>query len=135
MLLAIQDRRIVAKVADFGLAVSLITRTVIGRVVENPVWLAPEIMENREYAQPADIYSFGVILYEIAARQDFFGNQRFMAALEVDIIAGRRPELPSDTPAMFAEVVQVAWATDPDDRPPIHDIVYRVRNTIVLFWP
>ena len=101
--------------------------------------------ENREYAQPSDVYSYGVICYELASRQPFFGNQRFMAvrtylsaslrlrltcyqALEVDIIAGRRPELPSDTPPEFAQVIQCAWATEPDDRAPIE-----VRHVLNLF--
>ena len=44
VLLGVQHSKVTAKIADFGLAVSLVTRTVIGRVVENPVWLAPEVM-------------------------------------------------------------------------------------------
>ena len=44
VLLGVERAKVTAKIADFGLAVSLITRTVIGRVVENPVWLAPEVM-------------------------------------------------------------------------------------------
>jgi len=42
----------VAKVADFGTARSL-APTIAGRTVDNPIWLAPEIMENEEYTEKA----------------------------------------------------------------------------------
>eukprot|EP01089_Gocevia_fonbrunei_P003420 TRINITY_DN13381_c0_g1_i1.p1 TRINITY_DN13381_c0_g1~~TRINITY_DN13381_c0_g1_i1.p1 ORF type:complete len:113 (+),score=24.46 TRINITY_DN13381_c0_g1_i1:81-419(+) len=39
---------IIAKIADFGLSRSVAT-TIGGRGVDNPVWLAPEVMKNEEY--------------------------------------------------------------------------------------
>jgi len=38
-------------------------------VVENPVWLAPEVIENKPYTEKADVYSLGVIMWEIVTRQ------------------------------------------------------------------
>lgn len=55
----------VAKVADFGLSQALASTTK-GRSVANPVWLAPEIIQNQDYTEKADVYSYGVcfpILY------------------------------------------------------------------------
>ena len=39
------EGRIMAKVADFGTARSL-APTIAGRTVDNPIWLAPEVMRN-----------------------------------------------------------------------------------------
>jgi hypothetical protein len=39
-----------AKVADFGTARSL-APTIAGRTVDNPIWLAPEVMRNEEYTE------------------------------------------------------------------------------------
>jgi serine/threonine protein kinase len=41
---------------------------------QNPVWLAPEIMQRKDYNEKIDIYSFGVILWEMLTRQDYFGE-------------------------------------------------------------
>ena len=40
---------VVAKVADFGTCVA--ATTFVGRVVDNPLWLAPEIMAGFEYSE------------------------------------------------------------------------------------
>jgi serine/threonine protein kinase len=41
---------------------------------QNPVWLAPEVMQRKDYNEKIDIYSFGVILWEMLTRQDYFGE-------------------------------------------------------------
>ena len=55
-----------AKVADFGLSSITGKGGLKGRAVENPSWLAPEVMEDKaEYTEKADVYSFGIILWEL----------------------------------------------------------------------
>jgi serine/threonine protein kinase len=49
VLLASVDGRLCAKVADFGVAQAIASRGATGRVVQNPTWLAPEIMRGEEY--------------------------------------------------------------------------------------
>ncbi len=44
------DGTLVAKVADFGTARNL-APTIAGRTVDNPIWLAPEVMRNEEYTE------------------------------------------------------------------------------------
>lgn len=77
-----------AKVADVGLAqvrsviVSTKVRGLIHytqatdvsrelrlRVVDNPTWLAPEIMKKKPYTEKADVYAYGVILWEILTQK------------------------------------------------------------------
>jgi len=61
---------IMAKVTDFGL--SSTGETQYTRLVDNPVWCAPEILAGRPYHKDVDCYSFGVILFELLTRSDFF---------------------------------------------------------------
>lgn len=46
------------------------------------VWLAPEILEGKAYSEKADLYSIGVILWELLTKQPFFGEVRFFSVLE-----------------------------------------------------
>jgi serine/threonine protein kinase len=94
-----RDGRIMAKVADFGTARSL-APTIAGRTVDNPIWLAPEVMRNEEYTEKADVYSYGIILYEIYTRKFPFGKKtRFQ--IELEVVDGKRPDLPEDCPPFY----------------------------------
>jgi len=109
--------RLTAKVTDFGL--SGLSTVMSGRAVANPVWLAPEVLRNIDPADPTkiDVYSFGVILYEIATRTAFFGEISFMGVVEDKILAGERPTIPSDCPAVFSNLIEACWDNDPAKRP------------------
>lgn len=115
---------IIAKIADFGLSAAL--PTVAGRLVTNPVWLAPEIIRNKEYTHKVDVYSFGVILYEIAVRQKFFGELRFMSQLEDKILAGKRPTIPETCPKLISGLIEECWDNNPDHRPGFKQIFERL---------
>lgn len=125
---------VIAKVADFGLS-QVLASTTQGRSVANPVWLAPEIMKAEEYTEKADVYSFGVMLYELASRQDFFGDSKFMSALENRVIEGERPIIPSSTPPEFTKLIQECWDGDPEKRPSFIEIVEHLANGIEIHCP
>ena len=39
-----------------------------------PFWLAPECMESQEFTEASDVYSFGIIIWEMFTRQTPFNN-------------------------------------------------------------
>lgn len=39
------------------------------RFVDNPIWLAPEVLTIDPYDERVDIYAYGVILWEILSRE------------------------------------------------------------------
>merc|ERR1712137_1240732 len=113
----------------------VLASTTQGRSVANPVWLAPEIMKNEEYTEKADVYSYGVMLYELASREDFFGDTTFMSQLENRVIEGERPIIPSDTPTEFAELITRCWDGDPEKRPPFYEVVDKLREGMEVYHP
>ena len=72
------------------------------------IWLAPEILELKLYDQQVDTYAFGVVIWEILARKDFFGDVAFMSDLRDLIVTGNRPEVPQ-CPAEFKAVIEQCW--------------------------
>jgi len=63
-------------------------------MVGTPYYLSPEIIEGRPYSFKSDIWSLGVMLYEMCAlRPPFEGSS--MHYLSLQIVRGRYPPLPS----------------------------------------
>jgi len=91
-----------AKIMDFGIARSLAaTRTTVeGVVIGTPEYMSPEQAESKEVDQRSDIYSLGVILYEmVTGTVPFEGNTPLSIAMKHKLEAPRDPkELVSQLP-------------------------------------
>jgi serine/threonine protein kinase len=123
VLLAGTAEKEVAKLADFGSCFA--GYTMAGRVVDNPVWLAPEVMFGKDYGVEVDIYSFGIVMYEIASSMDPFEefHFRFISMLEEQILTGLRPTLPDHCPAVYAQLAARCWQTNPSSRPTAQECI------------
>jgi len=100
-----------AKITDFGCSMPLITTQLKGqkaakRDVANPTWLAPEVLKGSPSDTALDIYSFGIILWELLTMSLPFQNYEFDADCEKDILAGRRPPIPSDCPLSYSTLME-----------------------------
>jgi serine/threonine protein kinase/predicted transcriptional regulator YheO len=74
-----------AKIMDFGIARSLAGKGITGSgvMIGTPEYMSPEQVEGKEADQRADIYSFGIILYEmVTGRVPFEGDTTFAVALK-----------------------------------------------------
>jgi calcium/calmodulin-dependent protein kinase I len=63
LLLSSPDDDATVKVADFGLAKMLTKDTQMSTACGTPGYVAPEILEGKEYDQSVDMWSIGVIMY------------------------------------------------------------------------
>lgn len=121
------DSRFRAKLCDFGLSTkktNLITGT--------PYWLAPEYLRGQTgYTTECDIYSVGIILYEIYARQDPYKGEDFRETLRkvCDRRVNKRPTIPPTCPPKMVEMMKKCWSPDPFFRPQAKDL-----DTTFLDW-
>ncbi|MDH4196019.1 MAG: protein kinase [Candidatus Aminicenantes bacterium] len=87
------DRDGTAKIMDFGIARTLEAPgvTVAGTIIGTPEYMSPEQVEGQEADRRADIYSFGVTLYEMLA-----GRVPFSGDSVLDIAHKQKYEAPPD---------------------------------------
>jgi len=109
------------KVADFGLArikEDNMTMTRCG----TPCWTAPEVIKGEKYSEKADVYSFGIIMWEVITRKQPFAGRNFMG-VSLDVLEGRRPQIPGDCPEAVAKMVKKCWHNKPHKRPSMEELV------------
>ncbi|KAF2077450.1 hypothetical protein CYY_001223 [Polysphondylium violaceum] len=123
---------LVAKVSDFGLSIKPVGKEVKGRKVWNWRWLAPEIMKNQQYTEKIDVYSFGIVLWELISREvpfdEFYDELKWNTILEDKIIKGLRPTIPSECPNPMKELISECWSDDPKKRPSFASIITRLQQ-------
>jgi eukaryotic-like serine/threonine-protein kinase len=115
-ILVLEDGTI--KVTDFGIAraVDSVALTEVGQVVGTARYISPEQAMGGEVTPASDIYSLGVIGYEMLAGRPPFtaGN---VGALAMAHAHQPPPELPPSVPAGLRTAVGQALSKDPSDRP------------------
>ncbi|CAG8698847.1 17428_t:CDS:1, partial [Cetraspora pellucida] len=74
----------------------------------------PEIFISRTYSLASDIYSFGIIAYEIASGLLAFNN----TVHDINLIcSGLRPEIPIHVPKLISDLIVKCWDAKPEKRP------------------
>jgi class 3 adenylate cyclase len=117
------DRGFRAKVADFGLKDSCCTGT--------PYWMAPEILRSEsENTTATDVYSFGIILYEVYSRCDPYEGEDPAKVLNqvADKSVQKRPATPDNMPAHIRSLMADCVQDDGDQRPMFEEIELRLKR-------
>jgi len=107
-----------AKLTDFGVAGVVLHRGERAEFAGTPAYAAPEVMQGAEADARSDLYSFGVLLFEL-----FSGRRPFLAGDWDELVyrmtnetAPSLRELNLDVPESLERVVSVALARDPVGR-------------------
>ncbi len=80
-------------------------------------YIAPEIFKGANFSKESDIYSMGMIMWELTTGCKPFANIEHDSDLIYKIINGKRPEITNDTPEDFANLMKKCWNSDPKKRP------------------
>jgi len=80
-------------------------------------WMAPEAIKARVYGKKTDVWSYGVTVWEIVARDDpFRGTDPLTVATQVCYDGLRLPMVPG-TPPILVELMSAVFVDDPNQRP------------------
>ncbi len=114
-----------AKLCDFGLAtLHTLTTTATssheGRQAGTLPWMAPELFSGCKCNESTDIYSFGIIMYELMTCEVPFDGLN-QVQIEAQLKNGMRPELPDDIPngfpSEYVDLMKRCWHQDASQRP------------------
>jgi serine/threonine-protein kinase len=112
-----------AKVTDFGIARALsgpsVTRT--EQLVGTAEYLAPELVAGRALTPAVDVYSLGVLLYEMVVGRRPFEGEHPAALLRSHLDAA--PPRPDGLPDPVWDLIERMMAKDPADRPEASAVV------------
>ncbi|CAB4427812.1 unnamed protein product [Rhizophagus irregularis] len=89
-------------------------------------YMAPEALQGQKYTKASDIYSFGMIMWELMTGRRPFWDRDHDTGLIINIYDGLRPPIVTNAPEGYIELMEECWHSDPDKRPQITDIKERI---------
>ena len=97
------DENLTPKIADFGWTRLLADKMTLK--VGTFQWMAPEVIKTKSYTEKADIYSFGIILWEIASREAPYKTLNGYQ-VSIDVVENKlRPPVSADWPKPFTKLM------------------------------
>ncbi|XP_044180575.1 fibroblast growth factor receptor 3-like isoform X2 [Acropora millepora] len=118
------------KVTDFGMARNVTEENVYERKTEGRIpvkWTASEALKSGRYTTKSDVWSFGVVLYEIFT----IGGQpypRVNAWKVVELLNdGYRMPKPNHVAEALYQVMLKCWQEQPDDRPSFEQLRHELK--------
>ena len=80
-------------------------------------YMAPEVLHMKNYTMASDIYSFGIVTYELITGIPPYHKIAYNSDLALTICQGLRPKIPSNVPPLLTKLIMECWDAQPDKRP------------------
>ncbi|CAN4095470.1 unnamed protein product [Withania somnifera] len=119
----LMDENQVVKVADFGVARVQVQSGVMTAETGTYRWMAPEVIGHRPYDRKADVFSFGIVLWELLTGKLPYEFLTPLQAAVAVVQKGLRPTIPTHTHPMLVELLEKCWQQDPGLRPEFSEIL------------
>nr|XP_025687389.1 serine/threonine-protein kinase CTR1 isoform X2 [Arachis hypogaea] len=123
------DNTYTVKVADFGLSRTkantfLSSKTAAG----TPEWMAPEVILGKPSNEKCDVFSFGVILWELVTLEQPWRQLNPSQVVAAVGFMDQRLEIPSHVNPLVTALIELCWDTDPTRRPSFSHVMKRLRQ-------
>ncbi|GBC54466.2 kinase-like domain-containing protein [Rhizophagus irregularis DAOM 181602=DAOM 197198] len=105
---------------------------------------SPEVLRGKEYTQSSDIYSFGIVAYEVCTGFPPYYNISHDELLAIKICQGLRPKFNYKIPQLVYDIINQCWDADLSKRPKAieleklftylwNDIISKNENNSVIY--
>ncbi|KAB2043223.1 hypothetical protein ES319_D01G001500v1 [Gossypium barbadense] len=119
----LMDENEVVKVADFGVARVKVQSGVMTAETGTYRWMAPEVIEHKPYDHKADVFSFGIMLWELLTGKLPYEYLTPLQAAVGVVQKGLRPTVPKNTNPKLTQLLERCWQQDPTLRPDFSEII------------
>jgi serine/threonine protein kinase len=129
--------------------------TCLATSVQTPLWMAPEMLLGKPFDEKADVYSFGIILWQLLTREEPFAEftelepfikvrhgalavvfpcscLRLTALIQAVAVSGYRPPIPPGTNPRLAFLISKCWHALPALRPSFSEIDTQLLPHIIV---
>ncbi|CAM0880269.1 unnamed protein product [Alopecurus aequalis] len=118
------DENFVVKIADFGIACEETLCDLLVGDQGTYRWMAPEMMKSTPYNRKVDVYSFGLLLWEMVTGRIPYENLAPVQVAYAVLHNKTKPTMPADCPmAALGPLIEECCAYQPDKRPDFWQIV------------
>ncbi|KAH3743507.1 dual specificity protein kinase [Pelomyxa schiedti] len=98
------------------------------------LYMAPEKLQSQSYTDSIDVYSFGLLLWELFTRRrafEMYINQPCVSFITAICERGERPQIPEGCPNSLKRLIVACWSPNPELRPPFSTIISALQEVIV----
>lgn len=128
------DKNWNVKVGDFGLSKLKHTTFLTAKSGRGtPQWMAPEVLRNDPSNEKSDVFSFGVILWELMTQSIPWVHLNSLQVVGIVGFMDRRLDLPEGLDPRVSSLIQDCWKTNPEQRPSFVDLIHCVTSLIQTF--
>ncbi|PKC66208.1 hypothetical protein RhiirA1_460010 [Rhizophagus irregularis] len=123
------------KLADFGLSKKMAEASSnTSKILGVMPYIDPKKLENQNYKlnKKSDVYSIGVLLWQISSGYRPFHELDHDAGLVLAILNGKREEIINGTPVKYSNLYRECWKYEPNERPNIQKIVSALKSITSL---
>ncbi|KAF7209383.1 tyrosine-protein kinase Srms [Nothobranchius furzeri] len=127
---------LVCKVADFGLARIIKDHVyTASRNTKIPIrWTAPEAALHQRFSVKSDVWSFGVLIYEMMSRGKMpYEGKSNKEVLDI-LTSGFRLPCPTRCPQNIYRIMLDCWAPEPSKRPSFHALQHQLDVIYAKFY-
>ena len=113
---------IVAKIGDWGSARATLSGSrTMTHGVGTACWLAPEVIKHARSSKFSDVYSYGIVLWELATREEVYQGLETTQIIAKVANESLRPPVPDD--CLWKHIMVQCWEENPSDRLEFSEIV------------
>jgi len=116
------------RVCDFGFTVVKEQAMSTTSKAGTAQWMAPEVLKSGRSDEKSDVFSFGIVLWELYTHQAPYPKMKSSIVVQKVLKEGLRPTIPKKCPESVSKLMRDCWNEDPEKRPTFQEIIHELET-------